>query len=373
LAAPATASPLPRLAQAFADEVARVARGRAVELAPIQDRTGLGGTLALDLHRLILARLEGRVRLESADERLVVTPALSENGKRLVLSARVTGEPGARLLDVLSASAEYDGDLLTLSPTRPVSSRTTVDIVSTTRTPSLDGPVLDLAFAGDDRLVLLFPDSVALHRVETAGLAQESRRRLPGPLATVRAAAGMLVASEREASLWAMTNRSPRAVLLELDGSRLVERAQAEALPWPGSPAGLRYRAGTNLLDGALPTLGAGPFLAVRSVDGDAAVLLDGQLRLAGAPGGPRVGPALARLGRGLLAAPSADPPGDEDSLLVLARDDSGVRLAEALPVEGAVRALAARTKDEATHLVLAVERSGATHLLFLDLRRRDR
>ena len=62
LALPAAAdSPLNRLAVALADEIARTAQGRPVEIGSIEDRTGRGAAFVLDLRNLLLSRLEGRL------------------------------------------------------------------------------------------------------------------------------------------------------------------------------------------------------------------------------------------------------------------------------------------------------------------------
>src|SRR5258708_37885577 len=106
--------------------------------------------------------------------------------------------------------------------------------------------------------------------------------------------------------VWAVTSRSPRASLFPVEegGRRLGERVVADALPWPGSPGGLRFRPGTNLLEGTLDGLGAGPFLAATDALMGAAVAPDGRLRMS-APAGPpssglRSGPGLACLSKGI-------------------------------------------------------------------------
>lgn len=368
-------SPVARLAGRVADEIARVARGRAVEVMIPEDRSGRGASLALDLRALVIARLAGRANLTESGPRLRVASVLSESPRRLVVSARVVEEPGGRLFDLLSVSVDADDRVLDLAPLRAAPAHV-VDVVAATRTPPLDGPVLDLGFLGEDRMVVLTTESVALYRWDGSGLALGSRRRLPGPFTAVRAPGGVLLTIEGDRSFWALTSRSPAASLFAVDNDKIVPRLEATALPWPGVPGGLRYRAGTNLLEGAVPGLGSGPFLVLAKGEEGLAVSADGRLRVVGleGPGGElRVGPALAALWEGLLAASSADPPGSEDSLLLIAREEGGPRMVDRLPVQGAIRALAAHGRGEIVRLVAAVEEpGGTTRLVVSDLQRRE-
>src|SRR2546425_11125318 len=120
IAAPArAAAPLARLADTLAGEIVAAVHGSAVEVAPPEDRTGSGGSLALDLASLLRARLEGRVRLVSSGPRIRVDSVLAEGPGRLWVSARLTEEPGGRLVDVLASSAQSDPMLLSLVPPGP--------------------------------------------------------------------------------------------------------------------------------------------------------------------------------------------------------------------------------------------------------------
>ncbi len=374
-AAPVLAeAPLARLATALADQIARVADGRPVEVGPVEDRTGRGAAFALDVRSLVLSRLGGRVLLAEAGPRLRIETVLTETPQRLTASARVLAQPEGSLVDLITASVATDPALLALSPAPPRAAPASIDVVGSNQTPPLDGPILDLAFLPDDRLVVLGPEALSLYRWEDGSLVREARGALPGPLETVRAPGGLLLPGDD--AVWVLTSRSQRATLFAVEkGSRpLVERLQAAALPIPGSPDGLRYRPGTNLLEGTLPGLGPGPFLAFELSDPEVAVDADGQVRLA-SPDGPkyaglRAGPALTVLWPGVLAAASAAPPGAVDSILVLAREGAELKLRETLPVSGAVRALAATARGTSVRLVAAVEDPGATRLLVLDLRR---
>jgi hypothetical protein len=368
----AAAPALVRLAEGYAAEIVRAARGRPVEVAVPEDRTGRGASLALDLHSLVLHRLQGRATIRGSGPRLRVRSVLSETPAGLVVSARVVEEPGSHLVDILSVSAPTDETALPLSPLPAPPAPAAVEVLSSSRTAQIDGPILDLAFFGDDRLVVLGADSVALYRWDDARLTLQARRPLSGPLDTVRFPGGLLRVAERDAAFWALTSRSPRALLFAVEDGRLVERQEAEALPWPGSPAGLRYRPGTNLIEGVVGDLGAGPFLALEDSAPGVAVTADAVLR-DGAVAGPTVGPALAALRPGLVAAPSPEPPGEDDAILIVAMPGGaaqGLRVLDSLRVEGAVRALAGRARGESMRLVAALEDAqGGARLLVMDLR----
>src|SRR5712692_9745404 len=304
LAPPAhAAAPLARLADALAGEIAAAVHGSAVEIAPPEDRTGSGGSLALDLASLLRARLEGRVRLVSSGPRVRVDSVLAEGPGRLWVSARLTEEPGGRLVDVLAASAESDPMLLSLVPAGPAGGAGPLAVVAFRRTPLVEGRVLDVAPVGEDRVLVLYEDALALYRLDEAGLALLSRHELPASL-PVRFPGGTIYVPPAEGAAWVLTSRSPRAVLFSFDNGRLEERQQAEALFWPRTPRGLRYRPGTNLLEGAVADLGEGPFL--RLDPRGAAVAPDGRLWMA-SPEGPRaidakVGGGLARPAPEMLA-----------------------------------------------------------------------
>jgi hypothetical protein len=366
--APAEAEPpLSRLAALAADQISRVADGRAVELAPIRDRTGRGAAFAHDLEGLVLARLG---RPPSGERvRLRVEGVLTETAERLVLSARVVLEPEGRLIDLVSASVDADPTLLALFPFPAPRDRAGIDLLASERTPPLGAPVLDLAFLPDDRLLVLFPDALALYRRDGSGLVREAKRPLPGPLDPVRAPGGVLVARDEDA--WALTSGSSRASLFAVERHGLEARLEAEALPWPGSESGVRFRAGTNLIEARLPGLGGGPFL--RPSGSDLAVDPEGRLLVGTAEGprdtGVRAGPALTSLWPGVLAAASPSPPGEPDAILILRRDGAEVKPQDSLPVSGSIRALAGRVYAGVARLAAAVEDEDGVHLLFLDLR----
>lgn len=360
-------SPLARLAESAADEIVRTAKGAVVELPATEDRTGRG--LALDLHALVLARLRGRLTLAGSGPRLRIASVVSETPGRLSFSARVLDEPAGTLVDLLSVSVPAGGSDVSFTPQRPPAPNgASIEVAGSNRTPALAATILDLAFLGPDRFLVLSPEEVSLYRWTSEGLSLLARRPLPGPLAAVRTPGGILVTSAQEDSFWALTSRAAKAALIAVEGARLVERQQADAVPWPGAPLGLRYRPGTNLIEGDLPSLGPGPFLDLDSSQGGVAVTADGRLICPGCPD-ERVGIGVSGLWRGFLAASSPAPPGADDALLVFERTETGLDTRLRLPVEGAVRALTSRVDERSARLVAAIEpATGGSYLLTLDL-----
>ncbi len=356
-AAGAPAATLARLADTAAAEILRAADGRPVDLAPFEDRTG-AGTVAADLQSLVAARLEGHLAAAGPGPHVTVSSSVAQAGARLVWSARVVDESGA-LVDLVSASTAWDPGLLPLVPGPGGAGAEAVDVLERATTPPIEGRIVALAFAGDERLLVLFDDALALYRRDGLALRLESRRELPGPLVPVRFPGGLLVATERESACWALTSRSPRAVLFSMEGSRLVPTHQADALPWPRAPAGVRFRPGTNLLDVALAGVEA-PLLALEPDEGWV-VGPEGTIARVAAPPGPgpsatprRAGPAIALLWPGMLAAAGPEAPGEHDRILLLPDGENGT--AGSLPVDGSVRALAARRHGRGALLAAAIE-----------------
>ena len=210
------------------------------------------------------------------------------------------------------------------------------------RSPSLGEPVLALAFLDDARLAVLTPASVSVHRIDRSRFLQVARRDLPLPRAVVRTPGGLVLPGDD--AFWALTSGMARAVLYALEGNRLVERAQADALPWPETSGGLRYREGTNLLDTPRGLLLTPP------VDGlaiDAAgrlVRLSPTLepgRLDRKPAGGRV---ARRAGRGARRRFLRGPPGRAGPAST-SSSAAATRCAGSgsIPVAGSVHALAVR------------------------------
>ncbi|PYQ20235.1 MAG: hypothetical protein DMF79_10855 [Acidobacteria bacterium] len=202
---------------------------------------------------------------------------------------------------------------------------------------------------------MLERNTVRVYRSHGGELFRLSERTLPQP-EPVRFPGGLLAATED--AIWVQRSGLPRALLLAVDeAGALVERGQADAFPWPGCPRGLRYRDGTNLLEGAVEGLGDGPFLAVTA---GVAVDHEGRVLVATADGPRpsflRAGPALVSLGDGLFAAASVSAPGPSDTILIFERDDDELRLLQEVEAPGAVRALVTTRQEGATRLLAAVE-----------------
>jgi hypothetical protein len=233
---------------------------------------------------------------------------------------------------------------------------------------------LALAFAQEDRLLAVTPRSLRLFKIEGSAAVAVADLTLPGPRHPVRAAAALLTLDPAASTAWVLTDDTDKACLVSLDGDRLSLRAQADALPWPGSPLGLRYREGTNWIEGSVEGLGPGPFLALLPGPDVLAVTPEGRLHvgggsLEGADGPPNiVGPTLARLWPGAIVASTPRPPGSEDAVLVLERQAAGFARVRAVPMEGAIRAIASRRTLRGAVLAVSVEANGGYELWRLRL-----
>ncbi len=237
------------------------------------------------------------------------------------------------------------------------------------RSIALPEPALAVAWLGAERLVVLSASSVALYRWAPSGAELTARADLPCHAGRVRQPGGVIAASPAESSFWAMTSRTRGAMLFAVEGDRLLMREEAAAMPWPGSPAGVRYRVGTNLLEATIDGLGEGPFLALALAAGSPhAVSADGRLLRPGAEPGPRVGWGLAPLWPGLVAVSSPTPPATDDAVLIVRPEAGGAPLRSA-PLPAPVRALAAQVRDDDARLAATtVDAAGAARLFWLDL-----
>jgi hypothetical protein len=374
LAAPSGAraeATLARLADDAAAALRRASRGSPLEIGVPDDRTGGTSSLAADLHALLVARLPA---VKAGGRRVRVTSVLSQQPGRLVFSARLVEATDGRLIDVVSVSLATDAGDLSLASAPWTGASGALDVVRQERSAPLPGPVLDLAFLGDDHLIVLWPEEVGLYRWDEASLRLAARHVLAGPRRPVRTPGGLLWASDRESAFWALTSRVPRATVFAVEGERLsVASGAADSLPWPGVANGVRFRAGTNLVEGATGTVGGGPFLALDG-EGDLLVAIgaDGTLLApgradAGEPG-LRVGSCLAAPRAGTLVATAPGAPGARDGLLFLDREPPHAERAR-LPIDGTVRALAARAAGARSRVVAAVESDGGdTTLLALEI-----
>jgi hypothetical protein len=225
--------------------------------------------------------------------------------------------------------------------------------------------VLDVGLARNGRVVVLMDGALALYRLSRGGLEKLDERPLAAS-GVVRAPAGIVLAEPGDDTCWVATNRAPGATLYSLEGDHLWEVERAAALPWPGVRGGVGFRAGTNLIDAAVPGLGEGPFVRIGRGDPAWAITNDAALAVAGfddAPG--RVGSAGARIAPRTFVVSSALPPG-ADRLSVQRLDPPDVLAA--LDVPGTVTALGAVTRDGAAVVLAGVAREGAFRLLVVEV-----
>ena len=366
-AAAAEEHPLAALAARAADELVRLAAGRPVQVDVPDDRTGLAGA-ALDLQSLIEARLGERAAVARSGPRVRLSSALARSATRLRLVGRLTAEPGGTLVDVLAVSVEADPDLLELS-VLPRPPRGTVAVLSSNRSAPLGSRVLDLAFADDDRLIVLLEDGVALYQRVGEDLVRRDHRPLDATL-VVRAPAGVVVHATGEAAFWVSTNLAEGAVLFTIDGGRLQEIERAAALPWPGAGQGARFHPGTNTIDVALPGLGSGPHLRAAAGPTPWAIAPDGRFGVARAWSTTRIGSAGARLWTSAWIASSPEPPGPRDALLVLDASGGTPAVVATFPVPGSVTAIGARARGDRAYVAAATVESGAHRLIVMEIAR---
>lgn len=366
-----------RLAERVAEQLARLARGRALQVDMPEDRAD-GAASASDLRALVESRLSGRARVSSEGPRLRLASVLSTSAGRLRLSGRVTDEPEGRLVDLISVSVESDSGSAPLRPGSGVRPATgAIEVTASAVAATLPGPALALAFVGEDRLLALLADAAVLYRRDRLSLARESELPLPAR-AVVRTPGGLLAGRAGESAFWATTSRLEAAHLLDVAGGRIAISDTADACPWPRSPRGLRFRAATNLLEGTLAGLGEAPLLAAAAGEPGWAVSGAGRLGVVGRGWTDlRVGGAIAPLWRGMAAASSPEPPGSPDAVFVVeaiqpasSGGTPAARIVATIPVDGSVRALASTARGEAFLLAAAVEDRDGTRLVLLEIAR---
>jgi len=245
-------------------------------------------------------------------------------------------------------------------------------------TGSFDLPLPTVAVAWVDHSRLLVLSAEELQLLEARDGTLVARLLIPGRASPARIAAGLILPDPETSTAWVLSNRRASAVLVEWSSRTISVRSEAPKLPWPGSPTGLHFLPGTNWLDGEVPLVGPGPFLALATGEPSLAVLRDGTVGMG--PGAKEeldvgemqaLGPTLAGLWPHWFAASTALPPGEPDALLIMAV--SGGRLAEIQthPVRGSIRALSAQCEGRAVLVALVVEGdSGRFRLEILRLER---
>jgi hypothetical protein len=240
-----------------------------------------------------------------------------------------------------------------------------VAVLAATRSASLAEPALAVAFLDDTRVAVLSPFSISVQKLDRARFVPVARRELPFPRSTVRTPGGVLLPGDD--ACWALTSGMTRAVLYALEGERLVERADAEVLPWPEAAHGVRFREGTNLLEDGEA------LLLMPRMDG---LAVDSAGRLVALPptvdhspataASPRVGGALAALGGGRVAVSSPAPPGSPDRIQVFERRGDELEKRGEIAVEGTVRALAARRSPAALRIAAAIETAASERMVLV-------
>lgn len=353
------------IAARLAEAIGAASRGHGVVVTTVEDRTGVQATgLAAGVRR----HLDERLRSSADPGPFEAAVLLSSEPGRLVATARVSDGSG-RLQDVVSVSVPWAVGRVGSGLGTPPDTNAAVRVAATYPTASFDGTVLDLAVLADGRVAVLLPSEVVLFRVDGEALVREAEAALHPPTLRVRALAGTLSCPGHVAPCWALTNQGAQAVLAAF--GRSPEPTTADALPWPGVATGLRYRAGTDWLEGET-ALGPGPFLAL---DGPpaAAVLPDGRVQVEpeppSAPG--EAGSALAWAWPDVLVLTSPRPPGLRDALRVVRPSPQGLEELNRWTVTGAVRALAARPRSATSSLlVAALAFEGRSHLVVHDLSR---
>lgn len=364
---PADGHPLSALAARASAEIARLAAGRPVEVDVPVDASGLGS--ASDLQALIAARL-GPVESAASGQRLRVASVLARSASRLQLVGRATLEPDGTLVDVFAVSVDADPQAIAALARPPRGVAATVSLTATAASVPLPGRVLDLVFADDEDLIVLFADAVVLYRGKGAALSVMDRRAL-AVTAAVRAPAGIVVSTPGESAFWVATNLADGAVLFSIDAGRLHETERAPVFPFPGAPRGARFQPGTDRIAMDLPALGEGPHLRIGAGTVRWAIGGDGRLGFADAGWSDlRVGSAAAELWPGTMATTSALAPGAGDAITI--RDTRPMTVLMTIPVTGAITAMAARAGERVAVVAAAVEDGGIDRLVFLELARAE-
>jgi hypothetical protein len=230
----------------------------------------------------------------------------------------------------------------------------------------LDRPALALAHVGPERALILEEDRLSLWRLAPGSMTLEATLVTPPPVERVRHPGGLIHAPEGEGGAWVHRSGWAEAILVSADADGLTRNSAAEALPWPGAPSGVRFRAGTSLIEGRLSALADGPYVAL-SPDGRAAVAVDGRLLLARAEA-ISVGSALAHPWPDVLVASS--PAADAPDALLLIRTTPTPRLLVRVPMAGKIRALTVRRDGPIAVVLAAVEDDGGHAVVRVDLRR---
>jgi hypothetical protein len=239
----------------------------------------------------------------------------------------------------------------------------------------LPRPVLALAFAAPGRGLLLEDDRISRWKLTADGLARQAEQPAPAPNERTRRPGGVIRASAGAPDFWVLRSGWPEALLFAYEegahGITWIAKGGALALPWPEATNGLRFRPGTNVLEGVVEGLPGTSFLAL-SADGALGVDAEGVLHHP--DGGPalRVGSAVARPWTDVALA-TAPVFGPVDSLLAIPLPLSPGAVAKTVAsVDGAIQALATFVEKDSAVVLVGVRATDATYqVLRIDLRRR--
>lgn len=238
----------------------------------------------------------------------------------------------------------------------------------------LAGSVLALSFAPDDHVVVLESDSVSFWKLTANTLIRQAEWTPPAVPDRVRRPGGLIHGDATAPDFWILRSGWAEAQLLTVENLRsnphFSSSSTASVLPWPRSKNGLRFRPGTNLIEGSLDGLGPAPFVAVEA-DGRMAVSADGALRRSDAEAGgagPPVGSAVARPWPdvAITSSPSVEAP---DAFMAIGLDGVG-RTTNLAAVPGLIRALAVLVNGETAILLASVDVIDGHEIVRLDLRR---
>jgi hypothetical protein len=234
-------------------------------------------------------------------------------------------------------------------------------------------PVLAMAFASSDRVLLLEDDRVSFWKLNADSLSHQGEVLAPAPVERTRRPGGLLRVAAGTPDFWVLRTGWPEALLFTYqdgDGGVWVTKGGAEAIPWPLAPNGLRFRPGTNVIEGTIDGLTGSSFLAL-SADGAVAVDADNLLHHPDGGVPLRVGAAAARpwADVALTASPTLSPP---DSLLAIRLPLSAETPATTLArLDGRVEALTTFVEKDQAVVLVAIETPESSHVILrLDVRR---
>jgi hypothetical protein len=351
--------------------VAAIAAGRPVEVDLPEDRSGVAGA-AQDLRGLIEARLTARTGIAADAPPLRFSSVLGRSATRLRLVGRVTEAASGTLVDLVTVSVDVDPAVVALMGHGRTATLTSgVSLTARGATTPLTARVLDLAFVGAERLLVLTERAVILYRLEPAAFVRLDERPLRAE-SVVRAPAGILLAAPAEKAAWAATNLAPGAVRFSIEGDRLSQGESAAALPWPEGTRAAAFREGTNLVEADVRDLGAGPHLRIGAAPSPWAIAPDGRLGLAGIGWTQtRVGSAAVQVWAGAFLASSSEAPGTSDFVsFVRVSGEDREAPAASVPVAGIIRAMAARAADSGNATaVVAVTVEGTDRLMTVEVK----